>query len=174
MTIYSYQDHKPQIDPSVYIAPGVQIIGRVTLEKNVSIWHNSVIRGDINEIKIGEGSNIQDLSLLHVADDLPCIIGKNVLGGHRIIIHGCTVEDDVMIGMGAILLNGCKIGRGAFIAAGTVVKENFVVPPMTLVAGVPGKIIREVTEKDIEQNMFYVKKYQKIAQIYLSESQHNS
>jgi carbonic anhydrase/acetyltransferase-like protein (isoleucine patch superfamily) len=166
MSIDSFLEHTPKIDPSVYIAPGAQIIGRVTLEKNVSIWHNTVIRGDINDIFVGEGSNIQDLSLLHVADHLPCIVGKNVLGGHRIILHGCTVGDEVMIGMGAILLNGCKIGDGAFIAAGTVVKENFVVPPRTLVAGVPGKIIREVTQQDIEQNMIYVKKYQRLAEVY--------
>jgi carbonic anhydrase/acetyltransferase-like protein (isoleucine patch superfamily) len=167
--LITYQGHTPKVHENVYIAPGCQIIGRVTIEKDASIWFNSVLRGDINEIIIGEGSNIQDLSLIHLADTLPCIIGKNVLGGHKIILHGCTVADDAVIGMGAVVLNGAKIGKGAMVAAGAVVKENFVVPDGMLAAGVPAKIIGPVSEKVQAENKFYVEKYKKLAQKYKTE-----
>jgi len=164
--ITPFQDYHPQIDSSVYIAPGCHVIGQVTLEKNVSIWHGTIIRGDINKIHVGEGTNIQDLSLMHVADDLPCIVGKYVLGGHKIILHGCEVGDDAMIGMGSTVLNGAKVGKGAMVAAGALVKEGFVVPDGMLAAGVPAKIIRKVSEKDMKETKHYVEKYMKLAQVY--------
>lgn len=149
--IHSYKGKSPQIDKSVKVMHGVQIIGDVVIGKNSSVWFNCVVRGDVNYIRIGEYTNIQDGSILHVNHiDYFLQVGSYVTAGHNCILHGCVIGDNVLIGMGAILLDNCKIGSNSLIAAGTVVKENFVVPEGVLVAGVPGKIIRTLTEKEIE------------------------
>lgn len=158
--ILSYQGIYPKIDESVFICEGVQIIGDVVLEKDVNVWFNSVIRGDVNYIRIGERTNIQDGSILHVTyKKYPLIIGKDVSIGHGAILHGCTVKDSVLIGMGAKLLDNCLIKSNSLIAAGTIVKENFEVPEGVLVAGVPGKIIRDLTEEEIEMVKFRARNY---------------
>jgi carbonic anhydrase/acetyltransferase-like protein (isoleucine patch superfamily) len=149
--IHSYKGKSPDIDKSVKLMHGVQIIGDVVIGKNSSIWFNSVVRGDVNYIRIGEYTNIQDGSILHVNHiDYFLQIGSYVTAGHNCILHGCIIGDNVLIGMGAILLDNCKVGNNSLIAAGTVVKENFVVPEGVLVAGVPGKIIRDLTAKEID------------------------
>lgn len=149
--IHSYKGKSPQIDKSVKVMHGVQIIGDVVIGKNSSVWFNCVVRGDVNYIRIGEYTNIQDGSILHVNHiDYFLQVGSYVTAGHNCILHGCVIGDNVLIGMGAILLDNCKIGSNSLIAAGTVVKENFVVPEGVLVAGVPGKIIRTLKEKEIE------------------------
>ncbi|MBN8568618.1 MAG: gamma carbonic anhydrase family protein [Ignavibacteria bacterium] len=149
--IHSYKGVSPKIDKSVKIMHGAQIIGDVVIGKKSSIWFNCVVRGDVNYIRIGENTNIQDGSILHVNHiDYFLQVGSYVTAGHNCILHGCVIGDNVLIGMGAILLDNCKIGNNSLIAAGCVVKENFVVPEGVLVAGIPGKIIRDLSPKEIE------------------------
>ena len=135
------------IDPTVFIAPGAAVLGDVTIGKESSVWYHAVVRGDMAPISIGEQTNIQDLSVLHVDVDLPCIIGSRVGVGHRAILHGCTVEDDCLIGMGAVLLNGVRVEAGSVIGAGALLTENTVVPTGSLVFGVPAKVVRRVDDE---------------------------
>jgi carbonic anhydrase/acetyltransferase-like protein (isoleucine patch superfamily) len=141
---------KPVIEEGAWVAPGAVFMGRVTLKRGASIWYGCVVRSDMTgaEIVIGEDSNIQDGTLVHVDKDLPCRIGARVSVGHGAILHACTVEDDALIAMGAILLNGCRIGRGSIVAAGAVVPEGMDVPPGVIVSGVPAKVRRETTDAD--------------------------
>ena len=149
--ILPYSGIYPKIDESVFICEGVQIIGDVVLAKDVNVWFNSVIRGDVNYIRIGERTNVQDGCILHVTyKKYPLIIGNDVSIGHGAILHGCTVKDSVLIGMGAKLLDNCTVNSNSLIAAGALVKENFVVPEGVLIAGVPGRIVRDLTEEEIE------------------------
>jgi carbonic anhydrase/acetyltransferase-like protein (isoleucine patch superfamily) len=134
----------PVIHPCAFIAPGAVVLGDVTLEADSSVWYTSVLRGDMAPISIGAQTNIQDGSIVHVDEGFPCRIGARVGVGHRVILHGCTVEDDCLIGMGAILLNGVRVGRGSVVAAGAVLPEGLQVPPGSLVMGVPGRIVRTV------------------------------
>jgi len=138
-------DH-PGIDPSAFVARGAVVLGDVRLGRESSVWYNSVIRGDTEQVEVGDGSNIQDLSMLHADPGFPCLVGARVSVGHRAILHGCTVEDECLIGMGAILLNGVRVGRGSVIGAGAVVPEGMQIPPGSVVLGVPGKVVREVDE----------------------------
>ncbi len=135
----------PNIDPSAFVHPLAYIAGDVTVGKRVSIWPFVSIRGDSDAITIGDDSNVQDGCVIHVDDNVPCHIGNRVGIGHRAIVHGATIEDDVLIGMGSILLNNVRVGTGSIIGAGAVVREGFVVPPNSLVLGVPGRIARETT-----------------------------
>ncbi len=165
--IISYQGKTPIIHNSVFVCEGAQIIGDVIIDKDCSVWFNAVIRGDVNYIRIGEKTNIQDGAILHNTYlKYPLIIGSNVTIGHGAIIHGCRISDNVLIGMGAILLDNSHIGSNSLIAAGTLIKEGFEVPENVLVAGVPGKIIRELKEderkkigKSAENYLMYVKNY---------------
>lgn len=137
----------PTIDPSAFVDETAQVIGDVHLGAECSVWMNVVIRGDVNIIRIGDRTNIQDGTILHVnrLPSHPCIVGTDVTVGHGAIVHGCTVEDRCLIGMGAILLNGCRIGAGSIVAAGTLVPEGMVIPPGSMVMGVPGKVRRPLT-----------------------------
>ena len=132
-------------DPTAFVAPGVVIVGEVTLGPRSSVWFGAVLRGDMDAITLGEESNIQDNSVVHVDTGVPVRIGKRVVIGHRAVIHGATVEDDCLIGMGSILLNRCRIGAGSLVAAGALVSEDKVIPPGSLVVGVPGKVVGQVT-----------------------------
>ena len=134
----------PQIDPNAFVAPQVFLSGDVRIGKYASVWPGVVARGDVNYISIGECTNVQDLVCLHVADDDRCIIGDYVTIGHCACIHACTIEDHVLIGMHATVLTGAKIGRGSIIAAGALVLENQVIPPNSLVVGVPAKVIKTI------------------------------
>ncbi len=148
--ILSYKGLIPKIDKTVFIGQGSQIIGDVELAKYSNIWFNCVLRGDVHYIKIGEGTNIQDGSILHTTTALyPINIGKGVTVGHTVTLHGCTIEDYALIGMGAILLDGCKIGEEALIAAGSLVREGQEISPRVLVAGIPAKIKRELSKEEI-------------------------
>jgi carbonic anhydrase/acetyltransferase-like protein (isoleucine patch superfamily) len=151
----------PNSDPSSWIAPGAHVMGAVTLKAESSIWYTSVLRGDINQIRVGERSNIQDGSILHVENDRACLIGNDVTVGHRAILHGCTIEDGVLIGMGAIVLNGALIRKGAVIGAGAVITENTVVGENELWVGVPAKCIKGL-EKSYETNIKWAAKYVKL------------
>jgi carbonic anhydrase/acetyltransferase-like protein (isoleucine patch superfamily) len=137
---------EPAIDPTAWLAPGVVVLGDVTLGKQASLWYGTVVRGDTERIVIGEETNIQDLSMVHADPGVPCLIGRRVSAGHRVILHGCTVDDDCLIGMGAILLNGVKVGAGSIVGAGTVLPEGKEIPPGSLVVGVPGRVLRPVDD----------------------------
>lgn len=138
----------PKLHPSVFVADGAFVIGDVRAGENASIWFNAVLRGDINAITVGARSNIQDASVLHVTKELAVNVGNDVTIGHQAIIHGCTIEDCALIGMGALVLDGARVGAYAIVAAGAVVLEKFVVPEATLVAGTPARVIRKVTEEE--------------------------
>jgi carbonic anhydrase/acetyltransferase-like protein (isoleucine patch superfamily) len=135
------------IEPSAFIAAGAVVLGDVHLGRDVSVWYNAVVRGDTERITIGEASNIQDLAMVHADPGLPCVVGSRVTVGHRAILHGCIVEDECLIGMGAILLNGVRVGAGSVVGAGAVLVEGMEVPPGSLVLGVPGKVLRQVGEE---------------------------
>ncbi len=148
-TLQPYCDKTPQIHSSAFLADGVQIIGDVKIERNCSVWFNSVLRGDINSIYVGEGTNIQDLAVLHVTQDkYPVQIGLYNTVGHGAILHGCKIGNCTLIGMGSIVLDGATIGNNVIIAAGTVVLEGFEVPDGVLIAGVPGTIKRTLSEDE--------------------------
>jgi carbonic anhydrase/acetyltransferase-like protein (isoleucine patch superfamily) len=132
------------IHPTAFIAPGAVVLGDVTLGARASVWYGAVLRGDMNSIVIGEATNVQDGSVVHVDEDRPTHIGARVGVGHRAIVHGCTIEDDCLIGMGSVLLNGVRIGAGSVVAAGAVVPEDTIVPPGSLVVGVPARVTRPV------------------------------
>lgn len=139
----------PQIAEDVFIAPGAWVIGDVVIGEGSSIWFNTVVRGDVHYIRIGSSTCVQDNSTLHVTGpNFPIHIGDRVVIGHKAIVHGCIVEDDSMIGMGAIVLDGCKIGTGSVIAAGSVLPPGFVVPPGSVVMGAPAKIKRQAGEAE--------------------------
>jgi carbonic anhydrase/acetyltransferase-like protein (isoleucine patch superfamily) len=134
------------IHSTAFIAPTACVMGAVTLEAESSVWYQAVLRGDLAPIVIGAQSNIQDGAVVHVDEGAPCTIGRRVGVGHRVILHGCIVEDDCLIAMGSVLLNQVRIGTGSVVAAGAVVPEGMVVPPGSLVMGVPGRIVRPVDE----------------------------
>lgn len=145
--IIEFEGVKPTLDEKTFLAEGAKIIGAVEIKEFGSVWFNSVVRGDVNRIELGRYSNIQDNSVIHVADDYPTIIGDYVTVGHNCIIHGAIVEENCLIGMGAVLLTGAVIGRGSIVAAGAVVREGQVVPPNSLVVGIPGKVIKQVPDE---------------------------
>jgi len=154
------------VDPTVYIAAGAVIVGDVTIGPQSSVWFLAVIRGDCEAIRIGSRSNVQDGCVLHADPGFPCTIGDAVTIGHRAIVHGATVEDNVVIGMGSIILNGAKIGRDTIIAAGAVVTERADIPPGSLVMGIPGKVRRGLTPEEIAYNRLAAEHYVENAKRY--------
>lgn len=139
-----------KIDPSVYTAPGAHIVGNVTIGAGSSVWYNTVIRADEAPIIIGNNTNIQDLVTVHVGTDIPTVIGDGVTVGHNAIVHGCTVEDNVIVGMGAILLNGSHIRRNSIVGAGALVTQGKDFPEGSLILGSPAKVVRSLTPEEIE------------------------
>ena len=133
------------VDPTAWIAPGAIVVGAVALGARSSVWYGCVLRGDLEPVRIGADTNIQDLTLVHVDRGLPAIVGDRVTIGHRSVVHGCEVGDDAVVGMGAVLLSGSRVGAGALVAAGAVVREGFEVPAGAIAAGVPARIRGEVT-----------------------------
>ncbi len=148
--IQTYKEHTPQISESAYIAPSAVIIGEVSLAGNTSVWPQVTMRGDMAPITVGEGSNIQDNSVVHVNADLPTSIGRNVTVGHGAIIHGCTIGDTCLIGMGAIILDGAVIGDESIVGAGSLVTPGKTFPPRSMIIGSPARAIRELTDQEIE------------------------
>ncbi len=133
-----------RIHPTAFIASTAAVMGNVTLEEESSVWYGAVVRGDMAPVVIGAQTNLQDGAIVHVDHGVPCIVGRHVGVGHRAILHGCTVEDECLIGMGAIVLNNVLIGSGSVVAAGAVIPEGMRIPPRSLVIGVPGRIVRQV------------------------------
>ena len=158
----------PVIHPTAFVAPGADVIGRVRLASQSSIWFGCVLRGDVNRIEIGKATNIQDGSILHVDDDHPCLIADHVHVGHHVNLHGCRVERGAMIGIGAIVLSGARIGAGAIVGAGSVVLEGTQIPARMLAVGAPARVVRPVTAKDSAYIKRWVAKYVQLARIYRS------
>ena len=168
--IRSYQGRLPQIPVSCYVDLSAQLIGDVVLGERSSVWMNAVLRGDVNSIRVGSNSNVQDCAVLHGQRNLyPVIVGDWVTVGHNATVHGCVVEDEVVIGMGATILNNSRIGTGSIIAAGAVVPEHTVVPPRTMWAGVPAKMRRELGDKDRALILEYAQNYLDYVEIYRGE-----
>jgi carbonic anhydrase/acetyltransferase-like protein (isoleucine patch superfamily) len=138
----------PDVDPGAWVAPTAVLVGRVRLGAGSSVWYGAVLRGDGDDIHIGAGSNVQDNCVLHADPGLPVSVGDGVVIGHGAVVHGCTVEDGVLVGMGSTVLNGVRIGAGSLVAAGAVLLEGTSVPPGSMVAGVPAKVRRPVTEEE--------------------------
>ncbi|RKN72456.1 gamma carbonic anhydrase family protein [Paenibacillus ginsengarvi] len=149
--LHRYKQAFPVVHPSVYLAEGIQLIGDVTIGEEGSVWYNTVLRGDLAPIRIGRRTNIQDGCIGHVNTDQPLLVGDGVSVGHGAIIHGCTIGSGTLIGMGAIVLNGADIGEYALIGAGSLVTENKQIPSYTLSLGSPAKVVRELTESDLER-----------------------
>jgi carbonic anhydrase/acetyltransferase-like protein (isoleucine patch superfamily) len=148
--IYDFKKNTPKLNSECWVAPNAVIIGKVELKKNTNIWFNAVLRGDIEQITIGENSNIQDGSVIHTDPGCPTIVGNGVTVGHMVMLHGCEIADDCLIGIGSTILNKTKIGKNCIIGANALVIENKVIPERSLVLGSPGKIIRQVTDEEIE------------------------
>lgn len=161
-----YKKWNPEIDPSSWIAEQAILIGRVSVGGHSSVWFNSVLRGDINYIKVGQYTNIQDFSILHVGDNHPVLVGDYVTVGHGARVHGCIINNNCLIGIGAIILNGATISDNTVIAAGALVPEGRHLEGRKLYMGVPVKPVRDLTDSEIELNMEWAKKYAKVAQSY--------
>jgi carbonic anhydrase/acetyltransferase-like protein (isoleucine patch superfamily) len=146
--VVQFGDRRPDIDSAAWAAAGCTIVGSVRLAPDASVWYGCVLRADTEGISIGAGSNVQDGSVVHADPGFPTVVGSGVSVGHRAVLHGCTIEDDVLIGMGAVVLNGARIGSGSLVAAGAVVLEGTVVPPGSLVAGLPARVRRELSQEE--------------------------
>ncbi|MBI4597784.1 MAG: gamma carbonic anhydrase family protein [Candidatus Omnitrophica bacterium] len=164
--MWPYQGQSPIVHPTAFIAPSADVIGRVRVGKHASVWFNCVLRGDVNRIEIGEATNIQDGSILHVDSHAPCLIAHHVHVGHHANLHGCVVETGALIGIGSIVLSGARIGAGAMVGAGSVVLEGTKIPPRMLAVGVPAKVVRPVTARDLKYITGWVAKYVRLADAY--------
>ena len=162
MTLYSLNGVEPELpeDGDCWVAPDANVIGRVILESAVSVWFGATLRGDNEPITIGEGSNIQENCVIHTDMGYPATVGRNCTIGHKAMLHGCTIGDEALIGMGATILNGAVIGEGCIIGAGALVAEGKIIPPGSLVMGIPGKIIRELGDDARQKNIESATHYQ--------------
>lgn len=168
MPLYPFQKIQPELGRENFVAPSCDVIGKVKTGAHVSLWHQCSIRGDMNFIEIGEETNIQDLSCLHVTDEFPVIVGKGVTIGHQVTLHACTIEDYCLIGMGSIILDGARIKRGCVVAAGSVVPPGKSYPEDSLILGSPAKVKRELTEEEKSMYHNHYKSYLKLSQAYLN------
>jgi carbonic anhydrase/acetyltransferase-like protein (isoleucine patch superfamily) len=165
----SFQGKHPVVPASCYVDASAQVIGDVKLGEQSSVWMNAVIRGDVNSIRIGPRSNVQDGAVLHGMRHLyPVVVGEMVTIGHNATVHGCTLEDAVLIGIGAVVLNDAHIGEGSIVAAGAVIPEHTIIPPNSLVAGVPGKVRRTLGDADREMILMYARNYLDYTKVYLA------
>jgi gamma-carbonic anhydrase len=171
--IRPYRGIYPKIAPTAYVDQASTVIGDVTMGDRSSVWPSAVLRGDVNRIVIGADTNIQDGSVLHgELDRYPVILGDRVTVGHMVCLHGCVVEDDVLVGIGAIVLNGAKVGHGSVIAAGALVPEGMEIPPESMVMGVPAKVRRQVTEEEKARFKENAQRYIRYRQDYRDEGAH--
>ena len=173
--LITFKNHTPKVGQNVLICDGAKIIGEVEIAENASIWYNCVLRGDVNYIKIGKNTNVQDLTTIHVwhresgkeDSGYPAIIGDNVTIGHNCIIHACTIEDNCLIGMGSIVMDGARIGTNSIVGAGAVVTKGKTFPPNSLILGNPAKFIRELKQEEIEEIANSAIRYVKFKNEYL-------
>ncbi|MFN8370664.1 MAG: gamma carbonic anhydrase family protein [Bacteriovoracaceae bacterium] len=172
-TVFNYLDFKPTIEEGVFISPGAFIIGRVTLKKHSNIWFNCVLRGDVNEIVVGENTNVQDLSMLHVTAKDALIIGNNISIGHSVTLHGCTINDSCLIGMQALILDGAEIGHSSLVAAGSLVSPGKKFPPFSLIKGRPAVVERPLRPEEINTITNHYKSYTGYKDIYLTDKNFN-
>lgn len=170
--LHKFLGKSPQLANSVYIAKSAELIGDVRIGNNVSIWPKCVLRADINYIEIGEGSNVQDGTLVHLSDDFPVIIGRNVTIGHGAMLHACTVADECLIGMRAVILDGAIIGAKSIIGANALVSKGMMVPPGSLVLGVPGRISRILSQEEQQSIIYWAHKYAKLAKAHQLKAVH--
>ena len=164
--ILPFKNKKPRIHSSVFIAPGAHVIGDVKLDRGVSVWFTAVLRGDLAPIRVGEGTNVQEGCVLHVDYEQPCVLKKGIIMGHQAVAHACTVEDGVLIGIGAKILSGAYVGAFSLIGAGALVLENAKIPERSLVLGVPGKVIRRLTSKEVFDQVAHARRYKELAAVY--------
>jgi carbonic anhydrase/acetyltransferase-like protein (isoleucine patch superfamily) len=168
--IRSYQGKTPVVPASCYVDVSAQLIGDVELGEQASVWMNAVLRGDVNSIRVGARSNVQDCAVLHgMRYVYPVIVGEMVTIGHNATVHGCVLEDEVLVGIGAVILNNARVGEGSIIAAGAVVPEQMVIPPNSLVVGVPAKVKKVLGEEDRKLILKYAQNYLDYTKIYLDE-----
>jgi len=167
--IYGYKGIKPEIDESVFVAPSADVIGRVKIGKNSSVWFNATVRADEDDVVIGENTNIQDNCCLHQTKGYPLVIGNNVIVGHSVTLHGCRIGDNTLIGMGATVLDDAKIGRCCIVAAGSVVLEHKSFPDFSLIAGVPAKVIKQLPAETEEKFAHHAESYVRYAGEYMNE-----
>ncbi|WP_281994609.1 gamma carbonic anhydrase family protein [Ruegeria faecimaris] len=160
MTIYALGSDVPEIHEDTWVAPDANLIGKVVLEQGASVWFGCTIRADHEEIRVGEGSNVQENCVMHIDAGYPLSIGKNCTIGHKVMLHGCTIGDNTLIGMGAIVLNGAKIGKNCLIGAGALVTEGKEIPDNSLVMGSPGKVVREIDAATAQKLTFSALHYQ--------------
>ena len=166
-----FQNRHPAVPDTCYIDPSAQLIGDVTVGHHASVWMNAVLRGDVNSIRVGPQSNVQDCAVLHGQRHLYSVtVGELCTVGHNATVHGCVLEDAVLIGIGATVLNNARIGTGSIVAAGALVPEHTVIPPRSLVAGVPARIKRATTDEDLELILQYARNYLDYTAIYLAET----
>ncbi len=169
MPVYSLGPLSPQIHEQSWIAPNAVVIGQVALAKNASLWWNVTARGDRDWIRIGENSNVQDGSVLHMNAGIPLVVGREVTVGHQVVLHGCTIGDRCLIGMGAVILTGAKIGDDSIVGAHTLVPEGKVFPERSLILGSPGKLVRELTDEEVAKLPGSAERYVKNWQRYRDE-----
>ena len=173
--IRTFQGIKPTVPKSCFIEETAVVIGDVVMGEACSVWFNAVIRGDVNYIRIGNRTNVQDLCMLHVTHDThPLVIGSEVTIGHHVVLHGCTIQDRVLVGMGAIIMDGAVIGEDSVVGAGALVVEGTIVPPKSLVLGSPAKVKRSVTAKELAWVKDSAENYVQYASQYLSDSGKNA
>lgn len=149
MAIYELDGHMPQLGPNAYVADSAQVIGKVTLEENASVWFGTIVRGDSEHIHIGRNSNVQDGSVLHADEGVPLTLGENVSVGHKVMLHGCTVGDGSLIGIGAVVLNHARIGKNCLVGAGALVTEGKEFPDGSMILGSPARVVRQLTPEQI-------------------------
>lgn len=159
MSIYELDGIQPQLDDSAWVADSATVLGKVTLAKDASVWFGSVIRGDTDDIHVGAGSNIQDGSVLHTDQGIPLTIGRHVTIGHQVMLHGCTIGDESLVGIGSVILNGAKIGKNCLVGARSLVTENKEFPDGSMILGSPAKVVRALTEQEIEGLRQSAKRY---------------
>lgn len=166
--IRAFQGTLPKIPKSCFIEETAVVIGDVVMGEECSVWFHAVIRGDVNYIRIGDRTNVQDLSMLHVTHDIhPLVIGSEVTIGHHVVLHGCTIQDRVLVGMGAIVMDGAVIGEGSIVGAGALVTEGTIVPPKSLILGSPAKVKRPVTDKELAWIKESAENYVRYARLYM-------
>lgn len=166
--LWALEGGSPSVDEGAWVAPTSTLVGRVKIAASASVWYGAVLRAEFEDITIGEGSNLQDGVAAHVDPGFPLTVGSNVSVGHNAVLHGCTVGDGTLVGMGAIIMNGAVIGEGCLIAAGALITEGMQIPPRSLVAGVPGKVRRELTEDEAGRNALNAAVYVELAKQHRS------